>query len=86
MKIVLFARTLESTQLCKISQEFGLLSNFGNLLKIRNAHFGRCGPLEVNLLFQSKCTYYLEIELNNSYKTLNSSLLNHVLCILDVKL
>ena len=49
MKIVLFARTLGSTQLCKISQEFGLLSNFGNLPKIRNAQFGRLHPLGVKL-------------------------------------
>ena len=47
MKIVLFARTLESTRLCKISQESGLLSNFGSLPKIRNAQFGRSSPLGV---------------------------------------
>ena len=47
MKIVLFARTLGSTQLCKISQESSLLSNFGNLPKIRNAQFGRSRPLGV---------------------------------------
>ena len=48
MKIVLFARTLGSTRLCKISQESGLLSNFGSLSKIRNARFGRSRPLGVN--------------------------------------
>ena len=48
MKIVLFARTLGSTQLCKISQESGLLSNFGSLPKIRNARIGRCRLLGVN--------------------------------------
>ena len=47
MKIIFFARTLGSTRLCKISQECGLLSDFANLSKIRNSHFGRCGPLEV---------------------------------------
>ena len=50
MKIVLFAKTLGSTQLWKISQESSLLSNFGSLPKIRNACFGRCGPLGVKLL------------------------------------
>ena len=49
MKIILFARTLGSTRLCKISQEFGVLSNFVSLPKIRNACFGRCGPLGVNI-------------------------------------
>ena len=49
MKIVLFARTLGSTRLCKISQKSGNLSNFGSLPKIRNARFGRCGPLGVNV-------------------------------------
>ena len=48
MKIVLFARTLGSTRLCKISQESGLLSNFGSLSKIRNARFGRSRPLGDN--------------------------------------
>ena len=48
MKIVLFARTLGSTRLCRISQESGLLSNFGSLPKIRNARFGRPRPLGVN--------------------------------------
>ena len=48
MKIVLFARILGSTRLCKISQESGLLSNFGSLPKIRNARFGRSHPLGVN--------------------------------------
>ena len=47
MKIVLFARTLRSTRLCKISQESGLLFNFSSLPKIRNARFGRCGPTGV---------------------------------------
>ena len=47
MKIVLFARTLGSTRLCRISQESGLLSNFGSLPKIRNARFGRPRPLGV---------------------------------------
>ena len=51
MKIVLFARTLESTRLCKISQESGLLSSFGSVPKIRNARFGRCRPLGVNQKF-----------------------------------
>ena len=55
MKIVLFARTLESTQLCKISQESSLLSNFGSLSKIRNACFGHCGPLEINLAVEYVC-------------------------------
>ena len=50
MKIVLFARTLESTQLYKISQESGLLSNFGSLSKIRNARFGRSSPLGIKLV------------------------------------
>ena len=47
MKIVLFAKTLGSTRLCKISQEFGLLSNFGSLPKIRKARFGRSRLLGV---------------------------------------
>ena len=47
MKIILFVRTLGSKQLCKISQESGLLSNFGSLPKIRNASFGHCGPLGI---------------------------------------
>ena len=47
MKIILIARTLGSTRLCEISQESGLLSNFTNLPKIRNACFGHCGPLGV---------------------------------------
>ena len=47
MKIVLFARILGNTQLCKISEESGLLSNFGSLPKIKNAHFGRCGLIGV---------------------------------------
>ena len=50
MKIVLFARTLGSTRLCKISQESRLLSNFGSLPKIRNARFGRSRPLGVNTI------------------------------------
>ena len=45
MKIVLFARILGSTRLCKILQESSLLSNFGSLPKIRNARFGRSRPL-----------------------------------------
>ena len=49
MKIVLFARILESTRLCKISQESGLLSNFGSLSKIKIACFKHCGPFGVNL-------------------------------------
>ena len=48
MKIVLFAKILGSTRLCKISQESSLLSNFGNLPKIKNARFGRSRPLGVN--------------------------------------
>ena len=44
-KFFLFARTLGSTRLCKISQEFDLLSNFISLPKIKNAGFGHCGPL-----------------------------------------
>ena len=51
MKIILFARTLGSTRLCKISQESSLLSNFGSLPKIRNARFGRCDPLGVKQSF-----------------------------------
>ena len=47
MKIILFVKILGSTQLCKISQESGLLSNFVNLAKIRIAHFGHCGPLGI---------------------------------------
>ena len=50
MKIVLFARTLGSTRLCRISQESGLLSNFGSLPKIRNARFGRSRSLGVKTL------------------------------------
>ena len=48
MKIVLVARILGSTCLCKIFQDYGLLSNFGILSKIRNARCGRCRPLGVN--------------------------------------
>ena len=47
MKIILFARTLGSTRLCKILQESSLLSNFGNMPKIGNARFGHCGPLGI---------------------------------------
>ena len=54
MKIILFARTLGTTRLCKISQESSLLFNFGSLPKIRNAHFGRCGPLGVNSIADQK--------------------------------
>ena len=49
MKIILFTRTLGSMQLCKISQEFGLMANFTSVLKIRNAHFGQYGPLAVKV-------------------------------------
>ena len=42
MKVILFARILGGTRLCKISQESGLLPNFGRLPKIRNARFGHC--------------------------------------------
>ena len=49
MKIILYARTLGSIQLCKILQESDLMSNFFSLLKIRKAHFGCCGPLGINL-------------------------------------
>ena len=62
MKIVLFARILGSTRLCKISQESGLLSNFGSLPKIGNARFGRCRPLGVNTI--SKVSIRLEIQDN----------------------
>ena len=50
MKIILFIRTLGSTRLCKISQEFGLLSNFVSMPKIRNARFEGYGPLGVNMI------------------------------------
>ena len=48
IKIILFVRTLGSMQLCKISQESGLMSNFASLSKIINFHFGHCGPLGIN--------------------------------------
>ena len=63
MKIVLFARTLGSTRLCKISQESGLLSNFGSLPKIRNARFGSSRPLGVNGSLQIKLLF-LELGFN----------------------
>ena len=47
VKIILFTRTFESTQLCKISQKSDLKFNFASLPKIRNAHFRRCDPLKV---------------------------------------
>ena len=53
MKIILFARILGSTQLCKISQNSGLLSNFGSLPKIRNARSGCCHPLWVNMNWET---------------------------------
>ena len=49
MKIILFARTLGSMQICKISQEFGLLSNFVNLPKIENTCFGYYDPLRIKV-------------------------------------
>ena len=52
IKIVLFARTLGSTRLCKISQESSLLFNFANLPIIRNARFGHCGPVGVKIELQ----------------------------------
>ena len=47
MRIVLFARILEAHDYAKFHKNLGLLSNFVSLSKIRNAHFGRCGPLGV---------------------------------------
>ena len=70
MKIIPFARTLGSTRLCKISQEFGLLSNFSSLSKNRNACFGHCGPLGAKVRsknFVVKMKKYREIDLQNIF-------------------
>ena len=62
MKIILFAKTLGSTRLCKISQEYGLLFNFGSLPKIKNTHFGHCGFLGAKDQFKPKYGKLLCIE------------------------
>ena len=46
-KLVLYSSITIELHFHKISQEFDLLSNFGSLFKIRNAHFGHCSPLGV---------------------------------------
>ena len=71
MKIILFARILGSTRLYKISRESGLLSNFGSLIKIRNAHFGHCGPLGVKSLHSQQEFGHVEMETQSLVKRLN---------------
>ena len=66
MKIIFFARTLESTSLSKISQESSLLSNSGSLPKIRNARFGCCGALGIKF---KNCANAI-LNLTNSWMTI----------------
>ena len=51
VKIVLFKRWHESTQLYRISKPTKYFCKFGSLLKIENACFGRSNPLRVIIGF-----------------------------------